>query len=145
MPWSKGNLIRSGGTVDICCKKCCEFDEAKKRNGGYCVHEGAVKDNDVCSLFMIGEWNNRFELRKHKDILISQVEAVMDGFATKEDIVNEINELLFEGNDLETVSKIIFANIDNWARWCSVKGSEIVWNRMDKFGIVINQTYCSHK
>ena len=64
MPYNKGNLIKGGGTVDKCCKTCCELDSVKSGRGGYCVHEGAVDNDDICPLYLAGDWNNRFELRK---------------------------------------------------------------------------------
>lgn len=60
------NLIPSGGTTEKCCKTCCEMDRYKNRDKGYCVHEGSVKSNDVCPLYLAGDWNNRVELRKRR-------------------------------------------------------------------------------
>ena len=143
MPYYKGNLIPSAGTGEICCRNCFELDAAKKKNGGYCVHEGAVKNNDICPLFMKGDWSHRIQLRERKKTLIHKLETVMQGFATKEDIIAEIKELLFDGNDLDTVTKIIFANIDYWVRWHPYNGNEIVRDRIRDLGIVIEPEFCT--
>lgn len=68
---------------------------------------------------------------------------VMEGFATKPEILDEINGFLSEGYSLDEAEKAIYANIAHWLRWASDKAAYIVWDRMDKLGIKVFPEFCT--
>lgn len=76
--------------------------------------------------------------------LIEKIYEVMDGFATKIEIDEEVAELVADGYDFDTALKILIANIDHWAKWCNADAAAVVWDRMDEYEIEIEREYCSH-
>ena len=71
-----------------------------------------------------------------------KVYKVMEGFATKEEIDEEIKELMEDGYSLDDAMKVLIANIDNWARWDN-NDAKIVWHRMAELGIEVEPKYCT--
>ena len=72
MRYHKGNIIHSGGTEEKRCETCCEMDRQKNKDHGYCLHEGVVRLNDICPLYLKGDWKNRIELREQRRKTLNQ-------------------------------------------------------------------------
>lgn len=66
----------------------------------------------------------------------------MEGFATKEEINEEIKELIASGYSNEDATKVLIANIDNWATYFN-SDAYIVWERMEELGIKVEPKYCT--
>lgn len=74
---------------------------------------------------------------------IEKIYTVMEGFATKDEIDEEIMELTVDGYSFDDAIKILIANIDNWARFFNSDAC-IVWDRMKELGIKIEPKYCTN-
>ena len=48
------------------------MDRQKNKDHGYCVHEGVVRLNDICPLYLKGDWKNRIELREQRRKTLNQ-------------------------------------------------------------------------
>lgn len=79
-----------------------------------------------------------------KAATINKIAAVMKGFATRDEIAEEINYFMeVEGMSLKKAEKTLIANIDCWARWNPHDGNDVVWERMEALGIEIDSEYCT--
>lgn len=74
--------------------------------------------------------------------MIEKIYAVMDGFATRQEIDEEVEVLKEMGFFGDEVFYTIIANIDNWARWDNDE-AHIVWDRMKRLGITVRPEYCT--
>lgn len=76
---------------------------------------------------------------------IEKIYTVMEGFATKDEIDEEIMELTVNGYSFDDAIKILIANIDNWATFFLLDSDAcIVSDRMKELKIKIELKYCTN-
>ena len=73
---------------------------------------------------------------------IEKLYIAMEGFATKDEIDEEIIELTADGCSYEEAIKVLIANIDNWACYHN-SDAHIVVERMEALGLEIHPEHCT--
>jgi uncharacterized protein YoaH (UPF0181 family) len=71
-----------------------------------------------------------------KNTVVEKIYIAMEGFATKDEIDEEIIELTADGYSSEEAINILIANIDDWACYHN-SDARIVLERMELLGIEI--------